>query len=112
MPDRRQTTAQDLLKREAQLRSQRKNVDWRAQEIADYIAPSKATITRQPFEGQKLTTFLFDAEAPWASTMLANTLAGAFTSPAQKFFSLSLEPPELTEDKETEDWMGDCSYRP
>lgn len=111
MAERRQTTAQDLLKRWDAMIAQRDTVDVRAQEIADYILPHKAVITQQATEGQKLTSFLFDGEGPWAAAMLARTLAGAMTSAAQQFFNLSLEPEDLREDKETQDWLEDCAER-
>lgn len=111
MPDRRATTAQDLIKRWEALREKRATVDVHAQEIADYLLPFQATITRQSLEGQKLTTFLFDNEGPWALTMFVNTLAGALTSAAQQWFSLSLVPEELVDNKETNDWLGDCEER-
>ncbi len=111
MPDRRATSAQDLLRRWDRFNADRGTTDSFCQEIAQYIAPWKSVITRTPFEGQTLTQFIFDGEAIWAATMLAATLAGSITSPSQEWFTLSLEPEELAEDKETQDWLGECAER-
>src|SRR5690242_794885 len=111
MAERTTTTAQDLLKRWEAMDRDFSTVATQCQEIADYIAPSKAVITRTATPGQAMTSFVFDGEAIRAAKKLAAHLAGAMTSPSQPFFSLSLAPPELAEHKETQDWMGDVKDR-
>ena len=71
-------------------RLQEKRSNWEShwQEVSDYMLPRKAEITKERARGDKRHTLIFDATAIHALELLAASLHGMLTSPANKWFSL------------------------
>ena len=75
------------------------------QEIADYMRPRKADITKQRAAGQKRTELSFDGTAINAAEMLAASLHGMLTNMATPWFTLRFTRPELNEDDIAKEWL-------
>lgn len=76
------------------------------QEIAEYILPTRATVTVRRAPGAELTQELMDSTGNQALARLAATMAGSLTSPAMRWFSLKLRQQARGEDKVITDWLG------
>lgn len=76
------------IRRYSELRSQRVNFDSVNQEIADFMVPNKAGITRQIYPGEKTMARVFDSTAIEAIHTLAASMHGTLTNPATLWFSL------------------------
>ena len=78
-----------LDRRFKQLQSQRSNWESHWQELADYMLPRKAEITRKRTQGDKRTERIFDGTAIHAVELLASSLHGMLTSPCLLYTSPS-----------------------
>jgi hypothetical protein len=79
--------------------------------LGDYLLPRKSNITKVTSAGQKQTDRLFDSTGVRAPEILAASLAGTLTSPAQQWFGLTARQEELNEVKTVRDWLEDTSKR-
>src|SRR2546429_10009135 len=86
---------------------------WRDvwQELADYLLPRKSNITKMLVSGQKQTEKLFDSVGIRAPELLAASLAGTLTSPAQQWFGLTARDEHLNRQKPIRDWLEDTTKR-
>ena len=75
-----------LDRRFKQLQTQRSNWENHWQELADYMLPRKADITRKRTQGDKRTERIFDGTAIHAVELLASSLHGMLTSPSTPWF--------------------------
>ena len=80
------------------LQSQRSNWESHWQELADYMLPRKADITKKRTEGDKRTELIYDGTAIHAVELLASSLHGMLTSPSTPWFSLQYRNRELQRD--------------
>ena len=94
-----------LDRRFKQLQSQRSNWESHWQELADYMLPRKAEITRKRTQGDKRTERIFDGTAIHAVELLASSLHGMLTSPSTPWFSMRYRNPALQSDDEANEWL-------
>ena len=94
-----------LLRQFRKLEEARSNWETHWQEIADYMRPRKADITKQRAAGQKRTESIFDGTAIHAAEMLAASLHGMLTNMATPWFTLRFTQPELNEDDIAKEWL-------
>lgn len=94
-----------LMKRYSTLKVQRQHWESHWQEIADYIVPRKADITKKRTAGDKRTELIFDGTAIHAAELMAASLHGMLTNAATPWFSLRYEDNELNGDDEAKEWL-------
>lgn len=81
------------------------------QEIADYIVPNKAVVTKQVVPGAELTERLWHSVGVHANNLLAASMAGALTSAAVRWFSLKFRNQRLNEYPAGMRWLQECEER-
>ncbi len=69
-----------LLKRLGSLQTQRETWESHWQEIADYVVPRKADVTKHRSPGDKRTELIFDGTAIHAAELLSASLHGMLTN--------------------------------
>ena len=74
--------AKNLLKRFDRLKSQRQNWESHWQEVADYMQPRKADVTKPRSKGDKRTELIFDSSPLQAVELLGASLHGMLTNPS------------------------------
>jgi hypothetical protein len=94
-----------LIKRYGTLQTQRTNWESHWQEIADYIVPRKADITKKRTPGDKRTELIFDGTAIHAAELMSASLHGMLTNAATPWFSLRYENDALNGDDEAQEWL-------
>ena len=95
-----------ITKRLDSLSHQREVWESHWQDVADYVAPRKADITKVRTAGNKRTERLFDSTAPSAAGLLAASLHGMLTNPATPWFSLKFKDnEELNQLDEAREWL-------
>ena len=94
-----------LLRRLSGLEEQRSNWEVHWQEVADYMRPRKADITKQRAAGQKRTELIFDGTAIHAAEMLSASLHGMLTNMATPWFTLRYTEPALQDDDIAKEWL-------
>tara|TARA_B110000503_G_scaffold4356_1_gene5811 strand:- start:923 stop:2518 length:1596 start_codon:yes stop_codon:yes gene_type:complete len=91
------------------LQSQRSNWERHWQELADFMLPRKADITKHRTQGDKRTELIFDATAIHAVELLASSLHGMLTGPSTPWFSLMYRAADLQRDDAANEWLETCS---
>ena len=94
-----------LLARFDRLKGQRQNWETHWQEVADYMQPRKADVTKTRSKGDKRTELIFDASPIQAVELLAASLHGMLTNPATPWFSLRFKNQELEMEDEAKLWL-------
>ncbi|NBQ50463.1 MAG: hypothetical protein EBY40_06550 [Marivivens sp.] len=94
-----------LMKRYGTLKTQRQHWESHWQEIADYIVPRKADITKKRTAGDKRTELIFDGTAIHAAELMSASLHGMLTNAATPWFSLRYENDDLNGDDEAKEWL-------
>lgn len=94
-----------LMKRYGTLQVQRQHWESHWQEVADYIVPRKADITKKRTAGDKRSELIFDGTAIHAAELMAASLHGMLTNAATPWFSLRYEEDELNGDDEAKEWL-------
>jgi hypothetical protein len=97
-----------LDKRYKTLQSQRTNWEKHWQELADFMLPRKADITKKRTQGDKRTDLIFDGTAIHAVELLASSLHGMLTSPSTPWFSMRYRSPALQRDDAANEWLELC----
>ncbi len=98
-----------LDKRYQSLLTQRSNWEKHWQELADYMLPRKADITKQRTQGDKRTELIFDSTALHSVELLASSLHGMLTSPSTPWFSLQYRDSGLQSNDAANEWLESCS---
>ena len=98
-------TAQILLKRLDSLVVQRQTWESHWQEVADYVVPRKADVTKNRSAGDKRSELVFDGTAIHAAELLAASLHGMLTNGSTSWFSLRYSDRELNGDDEAMEWL-------
>ena len=99
-------TADDIIKRQDSLASQRSNWDSLWQRVADVVSPVKGfTATRTP--GQRNEQNIFDSTAVSDSEKFASVMESMLTPRAQKWHSLKPKNPDLENNQAIMEW---CEY--
>ena len=100
-----------LLKRHQELKATWAQHADLAQEIAEYVIPHRASITREPVPGEKQTVKVFDSTAIDSAQTLAASIHGTMTPSTQPWLSLALRQEELNDLPDVKDWLEDCARR-
>ena len=98
-----------LLKRFDRLKSNRQNWESHWQEVADYMQPRKADVTKTRSKGDKRTELIFDSSPLQAVELLAASLHGMLTNPATTWFSLRFKGGEFEDNDEAKAWLEDAT---
>ena len=96
---------QMLDRRYKTLRSQRTNWENHWQQLADYMLPRKADITKKRSQGDKRTELIFDGTAIHAVELLSSSLHGMLTSPSTPWFSMRYRDPLLQQNDVANEWL-------
>ena len=94
-----------LLKRFDRLNSQRQNWETHWQEVADYMMPRKADVTKLRSRGDKRTELIFDSSPLQAVELLSASLHGMLTNPSTPWFSLRFKNSEMDNEDEAKEWL-------
>ena len=94
-----------LLKRFASLETQRQTWESHWQEVADYVVPRKADVTKNRSPGDKRSELVFDGTAIHAAELLSASLHGMLTNGSTSWFSLRYSDNELNGDDEAMEWL-------
>ncbi len=99
-------TALMVLRRLDRLKKQRKTWESHWQEIADYMRPRKADITKkQQTPGNKRSELIFDGTAINAAELLSASLHGMLTNMSTPWFSLRFTDPAINQEDEAKEWL-------
>jgi len=101
--------AKELLKRFDRLKSNRQNWESHWQEVADYMQPRKADVTKTRSKGDKRTELIFDSSPLQAVELLASSLHGMLTNPATTWFSLKFKGAEMQDDDDAKAWLEEAT---
>ena len=96
--------SKSILKRFDRLSAQRQNWETHWQEVADYMMPRKADVTKTRSRGDKRTELIFDSSPLQAVELLAASLHGMLTNPSTPWFSLRFKDDMENED-EAKEWL-------
>ena len=94
-----------LLSRFDRLKSQRQNWETHWQEVADYMMPRKADVTKQRARGDKRTEMIFDSSPLQAVELLAASLHGMLTNPSTPWFTLKFKNEDINTNEEAKLWL-------
>jgi len=94
-----------LIKRYDRLKSQRQNWETHWQEVADYMMPRKADVTKLRSKGDKRTELIFDSSPLQAVELLAASLHGMLTNPSTPWFSLRFKEEDMEFEDEAKEWL-------
>jgi hypothetical protein len=97
--------ASDLMRRYASLYSQRQVWESHWQEIADFVVPRKADITKKRTDGDKRTELIFDSTAIQAAELLSASLHGMLTNASTRWFSLRFRDRDMDGNDEAKEWL-------
>ncbi|BCV03520.1 MAG: hypothetical protein CM15mV69_040 [Caudoviricetes sp.] len=75
------------------------------QEVADFMQPRKADVTKTRSKGDKRTERIFDSSPLQAVELLAASLHGMLTNPSTPWFSLRYKDQGLDQDDEAKLWL-------
>ena len=98
-----------LLKRFDRLKSNRQNWESHWQEVADYMQPRKADVTKTRSKGDKRTELIFDSSPMQSVELLAASLHGMLTNPATPWFSLKFKGADLENDDDAKAWLEEAT---
>ena len=97
-----------LNRRYEKLLAQRSNWEKHWQDLADYLLPRKADITKKKTQGDKRTELIYDSTGIHSVELLASSLHGMLTSPANPWFSMRYRDLDLEQDDEANEWLEGC----
>jgi hypothetical protein len=103
--------SKELFRRYQKLKSQRANWESHWQEVADYMIPRKADITKTRSTGDKRTERIFDSSPLHAVELLAASLHGMLTNPSVPWFYLALKNVSPQNKDATDTWLQDTTER-
>lgn len=104
-------SADYLIKRNTQLRSERAVFESHWQECAEVTLPMKDDVTKKTTPGSKHGLQILDNTAIQANEMLAGFLHGFLTNPSEKWFELTTGDQKLDEDDDVRLWLQDSENR-
>ena len=94
-----------LLSRFDRLQGQRENWETHWQEVADYMQPRKADVTKRRARGDKRMEQIFDSSPIQAVELLAASLHGMLTNPSTPWFTLRFKDEEIENEDEAKLWL-------
>ena len=102
----------DLLKRFGKLVTQRQTWESHWQEVADYMMPRKADVTKQRSKGDKRSELIFDSSPLHAVELLAASLHGMLTNPSTPWFSLKFKNSDPEQDQDAaNEWLQNTTEK-
>ena len=101
----------DLLKRFGKLVTQRQTWESHWQEVADYMMPRKADVTKQRSKGDKRSELVFDSSPLHAVELLSASLHGMLTNPSTPWFSLRFKNVDTGDADEANEWLQDTTEK-
>jgi hypothetical protein len=93
------------------MKNDRANFDWRWEEMAPLVAPSRIGITTRTSAGEKQSMGVFDSTMMQAAEMMAMFIAGHIINPSQQWFGLEHSVPEANQEDEIREWNEECRDR-
>ena len=94
-----------LLSRFDRLQGQRENWETHWQEVADYMQPRKADVTKRRARGDKRMEQVFDSSPIQAVELLAASLHGMLTNPSTPWFTLRFKDEDIDNEDEAKLWL-------
>jgi hypothetical protein len=94
-----------IMARFDRLKTGRQNWETHWQEVADFMQPRKADVTKTRSKGDKRTERIFDSSPLQAVELLAASLHGMLTNPSTPWFSLRYKDQVLDQDDEAKLWL-------
>ena len=98
-----------LNRKHEKLLGQRSNWEKHWQALADYLVPRKADFTKIRTQGDKRTELIYDSTGIHSVELLASSLHGMLTSPANPWFSMRYRDLQLDQDDEANEWLEGCT---
>ena len=95
----------ELLSRFDRLEGQRQNWETHWQEVADFMQPRKADVTKRRSRGDKRMERIFDSSPIQAVELLAASLHGMLTNPSTPWFTLRFKDQDIDNDDEAKLWL-------
>jgi hypothetical protein len=95
----------NLLSRFDKLKSQRQTWETHWQDVADYMQPRKADVTKQRSRGDKRMELIFDSSPIQAVELLAASLHGMLTNPSTPWFTLRFKDQDVDGEDEAKLWL-------
>ena len=103
--------SKELLRRFGKLKAQRQNWESHWQEVADYMMPRKADVTKTRSKGDKRTELIFDSSPLHAVELLSASLHGMLTNPATPWFSLKFKNIDMIDEDLANEWLEDTTEK-
>ena len=97
--------SKSLLSRYEKLEGQRQNWETHWQEVADYMQPRKADVTKTRARGDKRMEQIFDSSPIQAVELLAASLHGMLTNPSTPWFTLRFKDEDVENEDEAKIWL-------
>nr|BAR16435.1 head-tail connector protein [uncultured Mediterranean phage uvMED] len=97
--------SKSLLSRYEKLEGQRQNWETHWQEVADYMQPRKADVTKTRARGDKRNELIFDSSPIQAVELLAASLHGMLTNPSTPWFTLRFKDEDVENEDEAKIWL-------
>ncbi len=94
-----------ILSRYERLEGQRQNWETHWQEVADYMQPRKADVTKKRARGDKRMEQVFDSSPIQAVELLAASLHGMLTNPSTPWFALRFKDQDIDNEDEAKLWL-------
>ena len=94
-----------ILSRYERLEGQRQNWETHWQEVADYMQPRKADVTKKRARGDKRMEQVFDSSPIQAVELLAASLHGMLTNPSTPWFTLRFKDEDIDNEDEAKLWL-------
>ena len=98
-----------LISRFDRLAGRRATWETHWQEVADYMLPRKADITKRRSRGDKRMERIFDSSPLQALELLASSLHGMMTNPSTPWFTLRFKKLEDSNDDEAKLWLEEAT---
>jgi len=105
------TIGEEIVRRVDKLNAERQNYATFWQNVAKYVSPRKAYITREHTPGTKYDYDVYDTTAMQSNMILAAGLHSYLTNPNSRWFSLRFEDEVLNEQAEVKAWVSDTEDR-
>jgi hypothetical protein len=94
-----------ILSRYERLEGQRQNWETHWQEVADYMQPRKADVTKKRARGDKRMELIFDSSPIQAVELLSASLHGMLTNPSTPWFTLRFKDENIDNEDEAKLWL-------
>jgi hypothetical protein len=101
--------SKSLLSRYERLEGQRQNWETHWQEVADYMQPRKADVTKQRARGDKRMEQVFDSSPIQAVELLSASLHGMLTNPSTPWFTLRFKDEDIDNEDEAKLWLEEAT---